>query len=207
MASGNFAPNGDVTVYAGEPISVRIMHGDSDVGKRTYVMTAYNPLNREPYVSVSVDVNGTDAELAFTGADTELLFRKSRKNLEIVQALSNGVRTITNGKLNVVARSNAPDPEATTGVTGVVNVITVGEDGRNVIVGSFGEPGQSPWQAAGQTYAQWLDENVSGPIAAAIAAIPEAQPQLQALADILVPSGATATFRDSDNLMLLGDML
>ena len=33
------------------------------------------------------------------------------------------------------------------------------------------------------------------------------QEQLQALADILVPSGATATFRDPDNLMLLGDML
>jgi hypothetical protein len=31
--------------------------------------------------------------------------------------------------------------------------------------------------------------------------------QLQALADILVPSGATATFRDPNNLMLLGDML
>ncbi len=48
---------------------------------------------------------------------------------------------------------------------------------------------------------------VEADVQAAINQFAADQEQLQALADILVPSGATATFRDSDNLMLLGDML
>ena len=68
-------------------------------------------------------------------------------------------------------------------------------------------------QEAGEavTSLQQIGEQVEAGAAAAVqAAISEFQAdqeQLQALADILVPSGATATFRDSDNLMLLGDML
>lgn len=61
-------------------------------------------------------------------------------------------------------------------------------------------------QEIGEQVAQNAAEKIAE-VDAAIAAIPEAQEQLQALADILVPSGATATFRDPDNLMLLGDML
>lgn len=64
---------------------------------------------------------------------------------------------------------------------------------------------------AAATSVQQIGEQVEADAAAAVqAAIGQFQAdqeQLQALADILVPSGATATFRDSDNLMLLGDML
>ncbi len=52
-----------------------------------------------------------------------------------------------------------------------------------------------------------LNAKLEGQVQEAIDQFAADQEQLQALADILVPSGATTTFRDSDNLMLLGDML
>ncbi len=55
--------------------------------------------------------------------------------------------------------------------------------------------------------AEALNAKIEDQVQAAIDEFSADQEQLQALADILVPSGATLTFRDSDNLMLLGDML
>lgn len=59
---------------------------------------------------------------------------------------------------------------------------------------------------AEQTLAR-VEQEAGEAVQEAIGQFSASQEQLQALADILVPSGATATFRDSSNLMLLGDML
>lgn len=52
-----------------------------------------------------------------------------------------------------------------------------------------------------------LNAKLESQVQSAIDQFAADQEQLQALADILVPSGATTTFRDTDNLMMLGDML
>lgn len=59
---------------------------------------------------------------------------------------------------------------------------------------------------AEQTLAR-VEQEAGEAVQEAITQFSASQEQLQALADILVPSGATTTFRDTDNLMMLGDML
>lgn len=69
---------------------------------------------------------------------------------------------------------------------------------------------RAPALAAAATAEQTLarvEQEAGEAVQEAIGQFSADQEQLQALADILVPSGATATFRDSSNLMLLGDML
>ena len=61
--------------------------------------------------------------------------------------------------------------------------------------------------ASTQEIGEQVAQNAAEAVQEAIDQFSADQEQLQALADILVPSGATATFRDTDNLMMLGDML
>lgn len=229
-----FAINGDAKCFAGEALTVELAFDTAgalvDLTGRTFVWTIYHANTRAELFTCTgeVVVNGTDrfVRFAIDGDTTEQLFAKSRSYTrhEMAELVETGRDIWVEGNFALTrsAFTTQPGvvvPASAGGSTRYVfdyqtRRVTISPRGAPGLKGRDGVDGITPWEAVGQTREQY-DESVRQPAVDAAANARDATEYLTSiigdrlpmLADILIPRGATMLAADSDNLIMLGDML
>jgi hypothetical protein len=224
-----FGPTGDARVFAGEVLSVELAFTEGtdttiDLSGRQFALTVSVAKTRAELVSVTgevvSDASGHFVTFAVDGDTTEDLFTQHGSigmRVEIAELLDAGRDIWVEGALRIVSSAATVVPAAPSATSAPIARFVYDYTTRRTIISARGAPGLSVWAAQGQTLEEYqaaleatataAADAILDPLADVIADLPANTEQVQLLANLLVPSGATAIFADSGNLLLLGDIL
>ena len=154
---------------------------------------------------ISATAVGTEVAFPMTGEQSAALTGIALKH-QVDQIVEDGVTPWLAGSF-----TTSIGPTAATGTGASSDVLAlVAESSGVVVVTAAGAPGLSLAEALGSTAEEILAEHVDQPVADKLAEVDVALgdfEQVQILANILIPSGATAILADSGNSIEIGGLM
>ncbi|MBW6523421.1 hypothetical protein KZ810_07910 [Sphingomonas sp. RHCKR47] len=163
--ASRFTITGDVRCFAGEALTVEIAFDNDgaliDLTGRTFAWTVYRANDREPLFSaagVAVSVGDDHCiRFAIDGDTTDELFATNRIGLrhEIAEINEAGRDIWIEGQFSIARSAATVAPVSVDASAASVTRFAFEYDTRRLVISPRGAPGITPWQAAGQTYAEW----------------------------------------------------
>ncbi len=187
--------NGAAEDLAGRTFFVAIYHAGGEVFDSRAAIVATDAGSDRPHLSCT-----------FVGDITDALYGEDMLRYSVGEFLANGNDIIVDGALKILPAP--PGGPITTSVpigdvaTRFVRRLSTQSRSR-IAVSERGPRGLSLAESLGTTPEAIFNEQVLAPVAAALADFE----QVQVLASILIPSGATAILADSGNAIQIGDMM
>jgi hypothetical protein len=151
-------------------------------------------------------IAGDTATILFPGSVSEVpAFNGAR--WQVAQVFEEGPTPLFRGSIDVTPAASDQGPGAGAPAS---DLLTWAPATQTLLISSIGAPGPSLSEELGMTPQELIAEYVTGPVdekLAEVDALIASIGNLQGLADILIPSGATTLLADPGNSIQIGDMM